>query len=123
MSNPKKLLIVDDEPDVAEVLKSHFKRKGLEVFACASGEEAVKLIAEIPLDIIILDYKLSNSMTGLDVVKYLSKSNFNPKVIFLTGALEDNVKEEAESLKVETFLTKPVSFSQLDELVLQDPKE
>lgn len=115
----KKICIIDDEPIVLDVLKSHFEEKGMEVSSCANGEEAVKLLLETSPDIVLLDYKLENDMTGLDVLKKAKGSGFSGKAIFSTGALEEKVKEEAQSLGVEIFLNKPILMQALDEAVSQ----
>ncbi|RJP29197.1 MAG: response regulator [Candidatus Omnitrophota bacterium] len=119
----KKLFIVDDEAEVTEVLKSHFQRRGLEVYSCSSGEEAVKLLLEKQPDLALLDYKLEGPMTGLDVLKKIRESGSTVKVIISTGALEDKVKEEAITMGVETFLNKPLTMSTLDEVVENNLKD
>ena len=122
MDNPKKLFIVDDETEIVEILKPHFERRGFQVLTCPSGEEAVKLLQEWTPDLVLLDYKLNNAMTGLDVIKKLREFNSTTKVIFLTGRLEDEVKKEAESLGIKVFLIKPVLMSALDEVVQENLK-
>ena len=117
MDNPKKLFIIDDETEIVEILKPHFERRGFKVLTCPSGEEALNLFQEESPDLVLLDYKLAGSMTGLDVIKKLKEANINTKVIFSTGALEDSVKEEAKNLGVEIFLLKPVLMATLDEAI------
>jgi DNA-binding response OmpR family regulator len=119
MDNPKKLFIVDDETEIVEILKPHFERRGFQVLTCPSGEEAVKSLQEFAPDLILVDYKLKDVMTGLDVIKKLREFNSTTKVIFLTGRLDDDVKKEAENLGVKVFLIKPVLMNTLDE-VIQD---
>ena len=119
----KKLFIVDDEAEVTEVLKSHFERRGLEVYSCSSGEEAVRLLLEKQPDLALLDYKLEGPMTGLDVLRKIRESGSNIKVVISTGALEDKVREEAMILGVETFLNKPLLMSVLDEVVEKNLKD
>ena len=76
----KKLLIVDDETDVTEILKSHFEMRGLEVYSCSSGEEAVGLLEKQP-DLVLLDYKLDGPMSGIDVLKKIREAASSTKVI------------------------------------------
>ena len=122
MNNTKKLFIVDDETEIVEILKPHFERRGFQVLTCPSGEEAVKSLQEWGPDLVLLDYKLKDAMTGLDVIKKLREFNSNTKVIFLTGSLEDDVKKEAENLGVKVFLIKPVLMNTLDEVIEQNLK-
>lgn len=122
MDNPKKLFIVDDETEIVEILKPHFERGGFKVLTCPSGEEAVKSLQEESPDLVLLDYKLKDTMTGLDVLKKLREFKSNTKVIFLTGRPEDDVKKEAEALGVNVFLIKPVLMNTLDEVIEQNLK-
>ncbi len=122
MDNPKKLFIVDDETEIVEILKPHFERRGFQVLTCPSGEEAVKSLQEWVPDLVLLDYKLKDTMTGLDVIKKLREFNSTTKVIFLTGRLDDDVKKEAENLGVKVFLIKPVLMSTLDEVIQENLK-
>jgi len=122
MDSPKKLFIVDDETEIVEILKPHFERRGFQVLTCPSGEEAVKSFQEWAPDLVLLDYKLKDAMTGLEVLKKLREFNSNTKVIFLTGRLEDDVKKEAQELGVKVFLIKPVLMNALDEVVEQSFK-
>lgn len=117
----KKLFIVDDEVEITQILKGHFESKGFEVSISASGEEIERLLTtQGQPDLVLLDYILAGPMTGLDVIKKLREFNSNAKVIFLTGALEDSVKEQARALGVETFLIKPLLMRTLDEVVAQN---
>lgn len=122
MDHTKRLFIVDDETEIVEILKPHFERRGFQVLTCPSGEEAVKSFQEEPPDLVLLDYKLKDAMTGLDVVKKLREFNSTTKVIFLTGRLEDDVKKEAETLGVNVFLIKPVLMNTLDEVIQETIK-
>jgi DNA-binding response OmpR family regulator len=122
MDNTKKLFIVDDETEIVEILKPHFERRGFQVLTCPSGEEAVKSLQEEPADLVLLDYKLKDAMTGLDVIKKLREFNSTTKVIFLTGRLEDDVKKQAQELGVNIFLIKPVLMNVLDEVVQENLK-
>lgn len=122
MDSTKKLFIVDDETEIVEILKPHFERRGFQVLTCPSGEEAVKSLQEGAPDLVLLDYKLKDAMTGLDVIKKLREFNSHTKVIFLTGRLDDDVKKEAEALGVNVFLIKPVLMNTLDKIIEQNLK-
>lgn len=121
-ADAKKLFIIDDETEIVEILKPHFERRGLQVVTCFSGEEAVELLPKVLPDLVLLDNKLAGSMTGLDVLKKLREYNISPKVIFSTGRLDDDVKEEAKSLGVNVFLSKPVLMAELDKVIEENLK-
>ena len=79
---PKKLFILDDETEIVEILKPHFEKRGFQVTTSPSGEEALKLLLDEPADLLLLDYKLKDTLTGLDVLRKLRQYNIRPRVIF-----------------------------------------
>ena len=85
MNNPKRILIVEDDPDIAEPLEKTIRRLGFESAGIlASGEEAVAKVPQIRPDIIIMDVVLRGRMTGIEVSKQLDPA-LNLPIIFITG--------------------------------------
>ena len=65
-----KILIVDDEPKLVELLSGHFTHHGHTVRGTGSGEEALGLIQEDPPEVILLDLSLKGKLTGKDVLAH-----------------------------------------------------
>jgi len=94
MSNKNKILIVDDEVDVLQLLEVRLASAGYDVLKADNGEDAVNIAKEKNPDLIILDIMLPH-MDGT-IVSQILKENENTKnipIIFLT-ALQDKEKEE-----------------------------
>jgi len=109
-----KLLVVDDEPDIREIIKNHFSRRNFLVFTAASGEEALALIKESKPDLVLLDMKLSTAMDGRDVLRILRQYDKDTKVVMVTGeVIDDEVLKEITNLGIVEFLSKPVDFRTL----------
>lgn len=106
-----KILIVDDEKDIALVLKEFFISKGYEALTAFNGREAMGLLDQPGIGLILLDMRMPD-MNGIEVLKEAKKINKDAKVIVLTGFLDEH-KEEAERLGCDAFLTKPFSVKTL----------
>jgi len=109
MSN--KILIVDDEKDIALVLKEFFVLKGYEVLAAFSGREAMGFLNQPGISLILLDMQMPD-INGIEILKEAKKTYKDAKVVILTGFSEE-YKEEAENIGCDAFLTKPFSVKTL----------
>lgn len=89
---PKKILIIDDDPFIADMYVLKFKAEGFEVEAANDGKVGMKLAATMKPDVILLDVVMP-AMDGFDVLQKLrsDESLGRPKIIFLTnfGQRED----------------------------------
>lgn len=80
----KRILIVDDEPDLREVVSFEFKAQGCEIFEAASGEEAWSLLQCKRIDLIISDVRMPDG-NGVDLLKRVHKTMPQIPVILMTG--------------------------------------
>ena len=121
MSTPKKILVVDDEPDVVKWLTVLFENNGYEVLSAPDGAAGYAIAESTPPDLITLDI----SMGGESGVKMYKKLLDNAKtapipVIMLTGAspqLDGFLARMRNSKKPAAFMEKPVTDSELLEKV------
>lgn len=79
-----RILIVDDEHNIADTLAMVFKIKGHESLATYSAESAVELIEQFEPDIVLSDVVMGR-MTGVDLAIYLSKARPEVKVVLFSG--------------------------------------
>ncbi|MBN1552336.1 response regulator transcription factor [bacterium] len=109
MANAK-IVIVDDDPDILELLEYNFAREGYQVFCFGTGEGAVEKIREIVPDCLILDLMLPG-MGGLDICKRLKQEPLLEwiPVIMLTAKGEDADVVTGLELGAEDYVTKPFS--------------
>ncbi|MFM8433421.1 MAG: PleD family two-component system response regulator [Bacteroidota bacterium] len=109
MSNGLKILVVDDEPDVIEILKYNLAKAGYDVTPCLNGEEAVKIAKNNSPDLILMDIRMPG-MTGIEACRELkSDPEFgSTPIVFLTADSDDYTTLNAMSVGGDDFLTKPI---------------
>jgi two-component system, OmpR family, response regulator len=104
------LLVVDDEPNIRELLSVSLRFSGFMVSAAADGREALAAVAAHEPDLVILDVMLPD-MDGLEVANRLSESRHVP-VLFLTA--RDAVEDKVAGLALgEDYITKPFSLEEV----------
>ena len=110
------ILITDDEPSQRDILSGYLKKKGFRVFAAASGNEAIKIVNENPVDIILSDYKMPE-MTGLELLVKVKK--INPEINFVIITAYGTVETAVDAMKQGAFdyISKPVNLDELDLLI------
>jgi two-component system, OmpR family, response regulator len=108
-----KVLVVDDEPNIRDLLSTSLRFAGFEVQTAQNGATAVSLVQEAEPDIILLDVMLPD-MNGFSVTKKLRSLGIKSPILFLTA--RDEVEDKITGLTVggDDYLTKPFS---LDEVV------
>jgi two-component system OmpR family response regulator len=108
-----RVLIVDDEPNIRDLLATSLRFAGYEIQTAANGAQAVAAVTESEPDIILLDVMLPD-MNGFSVTKKLRSSGIQAPILFLTA--RDDVEDKITGLTVggDDYLTKPFS---LDEVV------
>ena len=107
----KRVLVVDDEPEVTFALQAYFFGKGYKMLTALSGERAMQLIRESPIDLVILDMKMPG-VNGIEVLRFIHSQASRSKVIVMTG-YDDQYKDMVERIGVDGFLTKPFGIEAL----------
>jgi len=112
----KKIVVIDDEQDVLEIIKAILKTKGYYVYPADNGEDGWRLIQENHPDLIISDLKMPK-VSGLELTKRLHASEEfrNIPLIIMSGIGHESGKPDEfwrEGLKVDEFISKP--FDPLD---------
>jgi two-component system OmpR family response regulator len=108
-----KVLIVDDEPNIRDLLSTSLRFAGFSVHAVANGTEAVNAAEKGNPDIILLDVMLPD-MNGFSVTKKLRSMGINCPILFLTARDETEDKVTGLTVGGDDYMTKPFS---LDEIV------
>jgi two-component system phosphate regulon response regulator PhoB len=105
-----KILVVEDEPDILELVATNLEREGFVVYRAPDGETGISLAASRSLDLVILDVMLPG-MSGLDVFRHLRHSGFNQGVpiVFLTARSDEIDVVIGLELGVDDYITKPFS--------------
>jgi len=113
-----RVLIVDDERNIADTLAMVFKLKGHEAIAAYSAESAVELIETFEPDIVLSDV-IMGRMTGVDLAIYLSRARPECKVVLFSGqtATADLLAEASRKGHDFRLLAKPIHPERLIEEV------
>jgi two-component system, NtrC family, response regulator PilR len=115
-ANPPSVLLVDDEPDILELLELALRKMGLEVDRAENVKEALTKLASRRYDLCLTDMRLPDG-DGLQVVRHIAQRNLDVPVAVITA--HGNMENAVTALKAGAFdyLSKPVSLDQLRSLV------
>lgn len=108
MKTPKKnkILVVDDEREICNILEKVLSQAGLQVITAFSGAEALRALKKTPVDLAVIDLKMAG-LDGLETLKRLRELQKNLKAIILTAYGTATTARDAMGLGVYEFLTKP----------------
>jgi len=109
-----RVLVVDDELFVGELLKEYLSIIGYEVTAVSNGEDALSSIQQSPPHIVILDIRMPG-MGGMEVLKQIKEKNRTTGVIMLSAYGDPETVNEALRLGADHYLQKPMNLKHLVE--------
>lgn len=120
MERMKKILIVDDEPNILMTLEYTFKKKNFQVYIARDGQEALELLKTEQPDIILLDIMMPkvDGFATLEAIKF-DENLRNCKVIFLSAKNKESDIKEGLRLGADAYMTKPFSIKKLVEKVTE----
>jgi two-component system alkaline phosphatase synthesis response regulator PhoP len=108
---PKKILIVDDEPQIVEICKDYLKAAGYVTVTASNGLQGVSLARREKPDLIVLDLMMPE-MDGLEVTRTIRRESGVP-IIMLTARVEETDKLIGLELGADDYITKPFSPREL----------
>ena len=111
----KRVLVVDDEQEVAFALNAYFLNKGYEMLTALDGLAAMRNIRQHAIDLVLLDLKMPG-VNGVEVLKFIHAQSPGTKVIVVT-AYDDQFREVVERMGVDGFLIKPFGIEGLTRTV------
>ncbi|MBU7594151.1 MULTISPECIES: response regulator YycF [Bacillaceae] len=107
----KKILVVDDEKPIADILQFNLKKEGYAVYCAYDGNQAIEMVEEINPDLILLDIMLPNK-DGMEVCREVRKKHEMP-IIMLTAKDSEIDKVLGLELGADDYVTKPFSTREL----------
>ncbi len=107
----EKILVVDDDKDIQEIVKCYLEKDGYQIFIANSGFEAQKKMKEIELDLVLLDILLPD-MDGYEVCQEIRNFSLIP-IIFFSCKDEDIDKILGLNIGADDYITKPFSLGVL----------
>ena len=110
----KRLLLVEDDRAIAELVKFHFTRAGYTVTSTPNGEEALILVEEIRPDLLILDWMIEG-ISGIELCRMLRRkpATANLPILMLTARGEEEDRLRGLDTGADDFITKPFSPKEL----------
>jgi two-component system cell cycle sensor histidine kinase/response regulator CckA len=121
------VLIIEDDPGTATLQRRCLERIGYRVFTAANRRQAWQVLKETPVELILLDYKLQDRETGLDLLAELNDAGFEIPCIVVTGFGNEQLAIDAFRAGARDFVSKSVTYldnlSQAVERVFRDTRQ
>ena len=109
MSKQVSILIVDDNPAMTQTLVDILGATGYCVHSAYSGREALKVIAEHPIDMVLTDVRMPD-MDGVELYRRLRKTHRDVIVFLMTAYAADDIIQDGLREGIQTVLTKPLDI-------------
>ncbi|MDA1195749.1 MAG: response regulator [Planctomycetota bacterium] len=111
-----RIVVVDDEPQIRELLKAALCREGYEVTTFADGREALRSIESEPIDVLITDLRMP-TISGLDLIRTAKETRPELGSILITAYASTETAVQALRFGADDYLTKPFSIDALRKVV------
>src|SRR5947209_12339297 len=113
---PLRVLFVDDERPLQELMRSELPRLGHEVTVCPDGRAALNVLEKSTFDAAILDLRMPG-LTGIEVLEHLKRVSPDTEAIVMTGHASMETAVEAMRLGAADYITKPCKLTELEVLL------
>lgn len=114
--NPPSVLVIDDDPDMRQVLSDFLQRSGYRVVEAANGQEGIFAAESEPIDAVILDKEMPG-MNGLDVLSFFRRRCPRLPIIFITAFGGRDDEDESRRRGAWLYLEKPFRVATVVEAV------
>ena len=111
-----KLLVIDDEKPILDLMRDHFSLRGYEVLTADTAEEGLRAAFKERPDVVLLDYKLTDYL-GDEVLLRIKKNLPKIKVIMISGFSGTNFESHLKEYGVDCFFPKGTSILKIQEKV------
>lgn len=111
-----KIVLVDDEEDLLELVKGYLEGEGHTVFTAAEGKAGLELILQEKPEIAFLDIRLPG-MTGLEILVQAKSAQPDLKVVMLTGCQDEETDQKAAAEGALRILKKPVGLQEIQSAI------
>ncbi len=115
-SRVTKILVVDDETALCEMIHIFLSRCGYEVLKASSGDEALQKVKDDEPSLVLLGIKMPG-LDGLETLRRIKQKGNSTTVIMLTAVADKNVKQKASDLGADDYIIKPVDLRDLQQSV------
>ena len=117
----KGVLLVEDNPDLAFLIKHNLESKGVKIFICHDGKEAVDFVREksIEIDVILMDLNMP-TMDGFEATQFIRKLKFDKPIYAMSAYSPKTIEEECLKKGFDGCIGKPIDFTSLHSLICPD---
>ena len=115
-AQPPVLVVVDDEQGIRDVVDRFARRAGFEVIACSGGRQAIAELGTRHADVALVDLRMPD-LGGLDVIRAIRDMDPRCQTVLMTGYAAVETAVEAVKLGAMDYLSKPLDFGRLDQLL------
>jgi DNA-binding response OmpR family regulator len=112
----RQILIIDDEMEVCILLEHYLTKKNKKILFSTNLSDGIDKFKQIKPDLLILDHNLPD---GFGIEKISTFKSLNPSLIIVITSAMSNLKNEALEMGANYFIEKPISFSTLNEILLE----
>lgn len=114
----KKILIIDDDPDIVKIIKTNLEAEGFDIYTTGSGKEGLNIWKKVQPDLILLDV-LMPEMDGLSFMKHArARSDLNKAAIIVLSAKE-GVRDLFTMDGIAGYVSKPFEYEELLDVINQ----
>ena len=112
-----RVLVVDDELPVRQLLTAILAPQGYEVTVASDGDEATLFLEHVRFDVVVTDYLMPGRLNGIDVLRFAKHVNPDSQVVVITGNHGAEVQEKAVAFGAADYIPKPFSVDVISKAV------
>lgn len=112
----KRILVVDDEPEVRAVLTEYLSHEGFEALGVASGEEALDRIPDLRPHLVLLDIRMPG-LSGVETLRRIKTLSQPPPVVIVSGIGDLDTAQRTLAMGAADYVTKPFDLQYLDSVL------
>lgn len=113
MAEKKTILIIDDDVDIRELLRSFLEEKNFDILVAENGQHAIKMIEQHPAINLVISDMLLPGVHGIDVVKFIKKRLAIPIIVISGIYKKGEITSFLESDYVDAYFLKPLNLEGL----------
>jgi len=114
-----KILVVDKDKDVCDFIVRFFKERNFEVFNVTNGNDALRVIKKGRPHIVLTELEMKD-IGGIEILEHIKNTRQDIKVIIVSSVNDIKIMNEAKGLGAVAYLTKPISLSELMDVISQN---